>query len=592
MDNEHTGTVDERRIPTAPSAMQRWFPIGEWLQRYEWDKFLRVDLIAAISVAALLIPESMGYSSVAGVPVQIGLYAAPLALVAYALFGGSKLLVVGAAGAIAAISASVVGDLAGGDQDMAVVLTAALAIATGAVLLGAGLAKLGWVTNFISKTVMAGFVLGMAFQIIIGQLGKLVGVEQEGFNSFEKLWSVLSQFPEWDLATVGVGVVSLVVIFGMDRVVPKLPAALTAVVLASVFVAIAGPDIELVAAIPRGIPSLALPTGIDLSTWGALFIGSVAVVLITVSESTGASAAVAEQTHDQLDSNQEFRALGLSNIGAGILGGMSVGGSLSKTEAAASAGAKTQVSNIILAGLVLVTLAFLAPAFQWLPEAVLAAVVINALWGAANPSKLTWMWSIDKVEFTIAAITFFLVLSLDLLPAMIAGIVISVGFMVYRISFPGRQVLGRVPESGDFVTTGWVYGHRHGRGNPDAVPVPGVIVYRFSAPIFFANSEAFVESGQSILIKAAEKEDLPHALVIDFEEVFLVDGNGAKAITNLFEYARQYEIEVAFARVHENTHRIMEILGVIDSIGEDRIYPTIRSAVAAVAPDDASHPEG
>ena len=177
------------------------------MPRYEWDKFLKVDLVAAISVAALLIPESMGYSSVAGVPVQIGLYAAPLALVAYALFGGSKLLVVGAAGAIAAISASVVGDLAGGDQDMAVVLTAALAIATGAVLLGAGLAKLGWVTNFISKTVMAGFILGMAFQIIIGQLGKLVGVEQEGFNSFEKLWSVLSQFPEWDLATVGVGVV-------------------------------------------------------------------------------------------------------------------------------------------------------------------------------------------------------------------------------------------------------------------------------------------------------------------------------------------------------------------------------------------------
>jgi SulP family sulfate permease len=168
----------------------------------------------------------------------------------------------------------------------------------------------------------------------------------------------------------------------------------------------------------------------------------------------------------------------------------------------------------------------------------------------------------------------------------------SVGFMVYRISFPGRQVLGRVPESGDFVTTGWVYGHRHGKGNPDAVPVPGVIVYRFSAPIFFANSEAFVESGQSILIKAAEEGNLPHALVIDFEEVFLVDGNGAKAITNLFEYARQYGIDLALARVHENTRKIMEILGVIDTIGEDRIYPTVRSAVAAVAPDDASHPEG
>jgi high affinity sulfate transporter 1 len=568
--------------------MQRWFPFGEWLPRYQWGSFLKADLIAAISVAALLIPESMGYSSVAGVPVQVGLYAAPLALLAYALFGGSKLLVVSAAGAVAAMSASVVGELAGGDQGTAVVLTAALAIATGAVFLGAGLAKLGWVTNFISKAVMAGFILGMGIQIIIGQLGKLVGVEQEGSNSFEKLWSVLSKVGEWDWMTVAVGGASLILIFGMERFVPKLPAALTAVVLASVFVAVAGPDIHLIAEIPRGLPSFALPTGIDLTTWGELFVGSIALVLIAVSESTGASAAVAEQTHDQLDSDQEFRALGISNLGSGVLGGMSVAGSLSKTAAAASAGAKTQMANIILAGLVLLTLAFLAPAFQWLPETVLAAVVINALWGAANPSKVTWMWGIDKVEFAIAAITLVLVLSLDLLPAMIAGVVISIGFMVYRISFPAREVLGRVPDSGDFVTTDWIYGHRRGTAHPDAEPVPGVIVYRFAAPLFFANAEAFVESGQALLVAAGEAGNLPHTMVIDFEEVFLVDGNGATAITNLFEYAQRYEIDIVFARVHENTHKIMELLGVVDMIGEDRIYPTVRSAVAAVTAGHAS----
>ena len=585
-------TTETRPVPTAPTTMQRWFPIGEWLPRYDWGKYLRADVIAAISVAALLIPESMGYSSVAGVPVQVGLYAAPLALLAYALFGGSKLLVVSAAGAVAAMSASVVGQLAGGDQDTAVVLTAALAIATGAVFLGAGLAKLGWVTNFISKAVMAGFILGMGFQIIIGQLGKLVGVEQEGFNSFEKLWSVLSQFRDWDWMTVGVGFASLLLIFGIERFVPKVPAALTAVVLASVFVAVVGPDIHLIAEIPKGLPSFALPTDIDLSTWGTLFVGSIALVLIAVSESTGATAAIADRTHDQLDSDQEFRALGLSNLGAGVLGGMGVAGSLSKTAAAASAGAKTQVSNIVLAGLVLLTLAFLAPAFQWLPEAVLAAVVINALWGAANPSKVTWMWKIDKVEFTIAALTFLLVLSLDLLPAMIAGIVMSVGFMVYRISFPGRQVLGRVPDTGDFVTTEWVYGHRHGSADVNAEPVPGVLVYRFSAPLFFANSEAFVESGQALLVAAAEQGNLPHTMVIDFEEVFLIDGNGATAITNLFEYAQRYDIDLAFARVHENTRQIMEILGVVDELGEDRFYPTVRSAVDAVTAKNTPPPTG
>ncbi|MEA2010766.1 MAG: STAS domain-containing protein, partial [Actinomycetota bacterium] len=207
-------------------------------------------------------------------------------------------------------------------------------------------------------------------------------------------------------------------------------------------------------------------------------------------------------------------------------------------------------------------------------------------------SKVTWMWGIDKVEFTIAAITFVLVLSLDLLPAMIAGIVMSVGFMVYRISFPGRQVLGRVPESGDFVTTSWVYGHRHGKANIGAEQVPGVVVYRFSAPLFFANAEAFTESGQAILIKAAELGDLPHTMVIDFEEIFLVDGNGAAAITHLFEYAQRYGIDLAFARVHENTYKIMEILGVIDKIGEDRIYSTVRGAVAAVTAGDAPKSSG
>ena len=259
--------TQSKPMPKAPSTLERWFPIGMWLPKYKWGKFLTADLIAAVSVAALLIPESMGYSSVAGVPVQIGLYAAPLALIGYTLFGGSKLLVFAAAGSTAAVSASVVGALSGGDQSTAVTLTAALALATGVVFIVAGLIRLGWVTNFMSKSIMAGFITGMSIQIIVGQFGKLFGVEVADGNTFQKLWSAISQVGDWNWTATVIGVGALLLIFAIQRFIPKLPAALTAVVISSVIVAFAGPDIDLVAEIPQGLPSFTLPTGIDGSTW-------------------------------------------------------------------------------------------------------------------------------------------------------------------------------------------------------------------------------------------------------------------------------------------------------------------------------------
>jgi high affinity sulfate transporter 1 len=523
----------------------------------------------------------MGYSSVAGVPVQIGLYAAPLALIGYAMFGGSRLLVFAAAGSVAAISASVVGNLSGGNQDTAVTLTAALALMTGAVFVVAGLAKLGWITNFMSKAIMAGFITGMSIQIIVGQLGKLFGVKQTGDNTFEKLWSAVSQIGDWNWTAVVIGVGSLLMIFAIQRFIPKLPAALTAVVVASVIVAVFDPDLDLVAKIPQGLPSFTLPSGIDASTWGSLLAAGGVVALVGFSEGWGASGTIAKKTHDQLDTNQEFRAYGVGNLGAGLLGGMAVTGSLSKSSAAMSAGAKTQMSNIFLAGMVLLVLAFLAPAFQWLPEAVLAAIVINAMWGSANPRKLEKLWKIDKVDFTLAFVTFFLVLALDLLPAMVAGIVLSIIYMVYRVSFPARQTLGRLPDSGDYVTKRWLYGRRHGEANPEAETEPGVIVYRFSAPLIFSNADAFKTTGETLLIEAAAKGPLPHTIVIDFEEVFEVDDTGAAAITGLFEYAQRYGVDLSLARVHSGTHKILRLSGVMDEIGEHRIFDTVRNAVSA-----------
>jgi len=568
-------------MPTAPSKLKLWFPVAVWLRQYDWGRNLSPDLIAALSVAALLIPESMGYATVAGVPVQVGLYAAPLALIGYALFGGSRLLVFGAAGSVAAVSAGIVGGLAGGDQNTAMTLTAALAFATGVLFVVAGLIRLGFVTNFMSKAVMAGFITGMSIQIIVGQFGKLLGIELVDGSTLQKLWSAISQIGDWNWTATILGVGALLLIFAMQRFLPKLPASLTAVILSSLIIAALNPDVNLVAQIPQGLPSFTLPTGIDASTWRSLIVGGAVVILVGFSEGWGASANISKKTHDSLNTNQEFRAYGIGNIGASLLGGMVVTGSLSKSSVGMAAGAKTQMSNIFLAGMVLLTLVFFAPLFQWLPEAVLAAIVINAMSGSASPRKLEKLWRIDKVDFSLAFITFLLVLVFDLLPAMIVGIVLSIIYVIYRISFPIRAVLGRVAETGDYETMSWKYGWYKGTTDTKAKPVPGVIVYRFAAPLVFSNANAFKETGEALLIKAGADGLLPHTVVIDCEEMPFVDDTGADALSEFFHYVQRYDIELSLARLHSSTRKLLQMAGIIDRLGEDRIFDTVRNAVDA-----------
>jgi sulfate permease, SulP family len=567
--------------PTGPSRMERWFPIGAWLPKYNWGSSFTPDLIAAISVAALLIPESMGYASVAGVPAQIGLYAAPLALVGYALFGGSRLLVFAAAGSVAAISAGVIAGLHPHSQSMTVTLAAALAVATGVVFLVGGLVKLGWIVNFMSKAVIAGFITGMAIQIIVGQLGHVTGIKESSGDTFQKLWSVLSHAGSWNWTSTAVGLLAIALIFTLQRYLKAVPAALTAVVLASVYVAIANPDIELVKKIPKGLPSFAVPTGLSASTWATLLLGACVVALVGFSEGWGAESAIASTTHDELDSNQEFRAFGVGSIGAGLLGGMAVAGSLSKTSAAMTAGAKTQMANVFLAVFVLLTLLLFAPLFQWLPEAVLAAVVINAMWGSASPKKVMKLRRDDRIDFVLGIVTGIAVLATDLLPAMVLGIILSIIYLIYRVSFPSRAELGRDEKTGDFEALHWMSGTKQGAGNPGARGVSGVMLYRFDAPLVFSNADAFKASGQQILIDTAASGPLPPALVIDFEEVFYTDASGAESIRELKRYASRYDVEILIARLHADAREILARDGVLAEIGEDHIYDSVHAAVAA-----------
>jgi sulfate permease, SulP family len=567
--------------PKGPTALQQWFPIGAWLPKYNWGSFAVADLIAAVSVAALLIPESMGYASVAGVPAQIGLYAAPLALVGYALFGGSSLLCFATAGSVAAVSASVVGGLHPKDPAVAIELTAALAIAAGVVFLVGGLVRLGWIANFMSKAVMAGFITGMAINIIVGQLGNITGVKAKGDDTFKTFGSWISQIDHWNWTATLLGLGAIALIFAIQRFAKMVPAALTAVILASIYVAVAAPDIDLVKKIPKGLPSFHVPTGLSGSTWATLILGACVVALVGFSEGWGAVQTIAAKTHDDVNPNQEFRAFGVGLIGAGLLGGMAVTGSLSKASAAMTAGAKSQMSNIFLALMVLLTLAALAPLFQWLPETVLAAVVINAMWGSASPKKVRVLAKDDLVDFSLGVTTGILVLAFGLLPAMVTGIIFSVIYLIYKVSFPSRAELGRDQKTGDYEALTWISGTKEGEGNPDARSVPGVMLYRFDAPLIFSNSDAFKDTGRQILIDVGAKGPIPKNLVIDFEEVFYTDASGAAAIRSLKRFCDRYDVTISVARMHAEARKLLEQDGVLEELGEDHIFDNVHDAVAA-----------
>jgi sulfate permease, SulP family len=561
------------RSPVKQSFLERHVPITDWIRRYQWGPWFKLDLIAAVSVAALLVPESMGYAGVAGLPPEVGLYAAPLALLGYAIFGRSTVLVVATSSSTAAVSASVILSVNnGGSSASAVSLSAALALITGVVFVVASVIRLGWVANFMSRTVIEGFIIGLSINIIIGQLDDLLGIDVIGKSAFRELWDAFSQIGDWNTTTAVVGFVSLAVLFTLERFVKKLPAALTVVLLAILYIKLFHPDnVSIVGHIPKGLPSVAVPD-FSRGNIAGLVSGALAVALIGFSESYGAASSFARKYGDRLDNNQEFLALGASNLGAGFTSGMVVGGSLSKTAANDSSKAKSQMANVVLAAFVVLTLLFLAPLFENLPEATLAAVVIAALVHSADPRKLAPVWKVNRTEFWLALIVMITVLTLDTLPAIILGVAISLAIVIYRSSFPQTSELGRDHTTGRFESL---------EHSPDAETIDGMVIYRFDAPLMYANAGAFANEARYLVETADPPVDV---LVIDCEEMFSIDFTGAEALEELVEEMQQHGVEVRLARVHHRARGRLERSGVIDKLAGQKLYTRVEDAVAAGPP--------
>jgi SulP family sulfate permease len=553
-------------------------PVFESLHGYR-RAWLRPDVIAGLTVWAVLVPEALAYASIAGVPPVVGLYAAVPSLVLYALAGSSRHLVVGPMSATAALWAAIIAPLAGADNGRYIALTAALAIATGLAGLLAGLIRLGFIAAFISEPVLKGFIVGLALVIIIGQVPKLLGVGKHDGNFFEQAWGIVTELGEIQWRTVTIGLISLALVLALRRWLPFVPGALVAVGFGILVVTVFGLDdkgVAIVGHIDSGLPTFGMPSGVTLRDYLDLLGPAVGVLLIGFAEGLGAAKTYAAKAGYPIDPNRELLGLGVANLGSGLSAGMVVNGSLSKTAVNGGAGAKTQLSGLVVAGLTVVTLLLLTGLFENLPEATLAAVVIAAVIELVDIAALRRLYRVwthmlasiygkaARADFLAAMAAMLGVLVFDTLPGLLIGIGVSMLLLVYRASQPHVAELGKEG-------TLWVAAVRH----PDAVTRPDLLVVRVESGLFFANSDYVKDQIEGLCT------DRTRMVVLDAETSPSVDVTAAAMLLALRDTLAVRRIGFAIAR---------PVAQFGDALGSAEhgdvpipIHPTVAAAAAALS---------
>jgi len=507
---------------------------------------LRGDLVAGLTVWAVLVPEALAYATIAGVSPVVGPYAAPGALILYAALGSSRQLVTGPMAATAALSAATVADLVPAGDNRFAAFTAGLALTTGLVALITGLLRLGFLANFISEPVLKGFIVGLALTIIIGQLPKLFGVKKGEGDFFEQAWHLMRHLGDTQGTTLLVGAGSLAVIALLKRVSPAAPSSLVVVALGIAAVKIFDLDVDIVGHIDSGLPSLGVPD-IGWDDTGALVAGGVGVMLVGFAEGLGAAKNYAAREHQEIDANRELLGLGGANIASALSSGMVVNGSLSKTAVNASAGARSQLSGVVVAGLTIVTLIALTGLFEDLPEATLAAVVVAAVIELVDVPALVALYRtytqrlgsdfgwVARPDFIAALAALLGVTVFDTLPGLFIGIAASLLLLIYRASRPHVATLGR--------TSGPDRQYRDLERHPDAATTPGVVVLRIESGLYFANADAV----RAHILAAAARAGV-QAIVLDAETTPVIDVSSAEMLAALSEELRTRGVRLLVAR--------------------------------------------
>ena len=560
-----------------PSGISRYLPILSWLSNYD-RSWLMGDLIAGLSVWALMVPTSLGYAEISGVPVQYGLYAAVFGLIAFAIFTTSRHVTQGPGSSTAAVLGAAVVLLAPSGSDEAVAVAGAVVVVAGFVYVVMSLLKLGWISQFLSQSVLTGFVFGVAINVAVGQLDKITGTSSSGENAWRELWAWITALPETSLPTLVLGIASLVLLFGFKLFAPKIPGALVAVVLGILATAIFNLGelgIALIAEVPRGLPSFSLPDlNLILDNLATIVGAAVGLVLIGFSVSTAAVRNFANKHNYRIDIDQELLAQGTSNLASGLFQGIFVNGSLSKSPVADDAGAKSQMYNLFQAAFIILTLLFLAPLFSLLPQAVLGAIIIQAVvTGMMNVAEMGRINTVKRSEFLIATLALLGVVTFGILWGVAIGVFLSLIWLVAVAARPTIPELGRKPGTSAFYDL---------QQHPNGETYPGLSIVRFDGGLIFVNTKALGDRLRNLRVSA----DPPlQGLILTMEGVNFIDVEGADTLNEIAKAGKTRDIDFRLVRVKPQVLEVLHKEGVYDLIGPERIHDNIAEAVEAYLKD-------
>lgn len=562
--------IETRKTAAWTDCLKQYIPLWDWLSHYQFA-WLRNDLIAGLTVWAVMVPTALAYSGIAGVGPVVGLYSVPLALIGYAVFGTSRSLVVGPDSATALLSAHTIGLLAVQHSADYLASTSVLALLVGVLFLGFGILRMGWVAKFIAQPVMKGFIQGLALVTMMTQLPKMFGVSEGGGEFFQRLWILALELPHTNLLTLAVGLGGLMAMFAFAHFLPRIPAALTIVlgaILAVTIFNLHDRGVAIVGAITTGLPPFGLPR-LPASHLSTLIQGALAIVLLNYSESLGAAKAAALVTGGKIDPNQELLGLGVANLGTGLSSGFVVAGSLSQSAVSMDAGGKTQMAALFHAIFIILTLLFLMPLFKNLPLAVLGAIVVKAMIQMLDFSYFRKLGAISKLELSFALTAFLGVLVVGVLPGVALGVVMSLVALIYQASHPTTAVLGKMP--GQDV-------YRNVRRRPEAKTIPGLLIFRLDGDLFFANAEHCAEQIKRSIQEAAEPV---REVLMDCEAIDLVDTTAAEVLVKLRAELAGENIRLCLARVRDSVREMLQRMGVEAAIGADHFYDSITQGVQA-----------
>ena len=541
--------------------------VPDWMSRYRRD-WLRPDVIAGLTTAAVVIPKAMAYATIAGLPVQVGLYTAFLPMVIYALLGSSRPLSVSTTTTLAILTAAELGAVVP-DGNAAALLTASatLTLLVGAMLVLASILRLGFVANFISEPVLIGFKAGIGVVIVLDQVPKILGIHFTRGTFTQNLFATLHGIPRTSIPTLAVGIAMIVLLEAIHRYIPRAPAPLLAVaagIAGAFFLNLHAHGVELVGHIPQGLPSFTPPA---LSFAAQLWPGALGIALMSFTETIAAGRAFVRGDEPSPRANRELLATGLANAGGALLGAMPGGGGTTQTAVNRLAGARTQLAEIVTAAITLITMLLLAPVIGLMPQATLAAVVIVYSIGLIKPAEFREILSIRRTEFIWAVTAFAGVVLLGTLKGIIVAIIVSMVALAYQAADPPVYVLGRKPGTNVF--------RPRSNENPEDETYPGLLLLRLEGRIFFINAERIAEK-----VKLLSEESQPRVVALHLRGVPDLEYTGLKMLTAGEKRGREHGTRLWMVGMNPQVFATIKKSQLGEALGPDGMHLNLEIAVA------------